>query len=349
MDTINDTPASRKNKHLSVYERGEISSLLKEGYSTYAIAKKLGRAYNTISGELDRGTVTQIKNDREVKIYYPDTGQLIYERNRKNSKKQYKLLQCQAFIKHVIEKFKKEKHSLDVIAGRVRRLATFEPLEMVCTKTLYNYVDLGLLEIINIDLPQKLRRSSKPARIRKNKRLLGTSIEERPEHINDRSEFGHWEIDTVIGKKTKGEAVLLTLTERQTRYELIIKIPSKSAHAVMEALKELTITFGEFTPKVFKSITSDNGAEFSNLAALEEHIKTSVYFAHPYTSGERGTNERHNGMIRRFIPKGKSLNDYSAESIAWVELWCNTLPRKILEYRTPEEAFEEQLGLLRCS
>ncbi|MDW7662899.1 MAG: helix-turn-helix domain-containing protein, partial [Bacillota bacterium] len=106
MDTINDTPVDRKNKHLSAFERGEIASLLKEGYRAYAIAKKLGRAYNTIRAELDRGTVTQIKNDREVKVYYPDTGQLIYERNRENSKKQYKLLQCQAFIKHVVKQFR---------------------------------------------------------------------------------------------------------------------------------------------------------------------------------------------------------------------------------------------------
>lgn len=349
MDTINDTPVDRKNKHLSAFERGEIASLLKEGYSAYAIAKKLRRAYNTVRAELDRGTVTQIKNDQEVKIYYPDTGQLTYERNRENSTKQYKLLQVRAFIKHVVRQFKKNKHSIDAIVGQARKLGLFAPSEMVCTKTLYNYIDLGLLEIINLDLPLKVRRSSKPAHVRKNKRKLGTSIEERPEHINDRSEFGHWEIDTVIGKKTAGEPVLLTLTERQTRYELIIKVPSKTANAVMEALEELTITFGAFTPKVFKSITSDNGAEFSDLASLEEHIRTSVYFAHPYTSGERGTNERHNGMIRRFIPKGKSMNDYSAEYIAWIELWCNTLPRKILGYSTPEEAFVKQLGLLGCS
>jgi len=219
---------------------------------------------------------------------------------------------------------------------------------MVCTKTLYNYVDLGLLEISNIDLPLKLRRSTKPRRIRINKKKLGKSIAERPEFVNDRSEFGHWEIDTMIGKKIKTESVLLTLTERQTRMEIITKIDSKSSEAVLRALREVITSFDEYKSNVFKSITSDNGSEFTHLSNLEYSNKTKIYFAHPYYSFERGTNERHNGLIRRFIPKGKSLNDYSIQSIERVGSWCNSLPRKILDYLTPREVFEKQLKLLEC-
>lgn len=97
---------------------------------------------------------------------------------------------------------------------------------------------------------------------------------------------------------------------------------------------------------MFKSITADNGLEFAGLYKLESELETQVYFAHPYASYERGTNERHNGLIRRFIAKGKAISDHSAEAIAFIEDWCNTLPRKILGYRTPEELFEKQLDLI---
>ena len=295
---------------------------------------------------MKRGTVQQIKQDRVVEIYYPDAGQIIYERNRKNCVRPYRLLECETFIKHVVEEFHNKDLSLDAICGRALKTGAFSREEMVCTKTLYNYVDQGLLGIINLDLPLKVRCSTKPPRVREHKKQLGDSIDERPEHINDRSEFGHWEIDTVLGKKAGSEAALLTLTERMTRKEIIVKIPSKTVTAVHEALIDLVSIYGKESPAIFKSITSDNGSEFSALASLEKELKTKIYFAHPYSSCERGTNERHNGLIRRFIPKGKSLKGISSESIARVERWCNSLPRRILDYLTPDEAFSNQLALI---
>ncbi|OWZ83307.1 hypothetical protein CDO51_09205 [Natranaerobius trueperi] len=158
--------------------------------------------------------------------------------------------------------------------------------------------------------------------------------------------LGHWEIDTVIGKKTKTEPVLLTITERKTRKEIIRKIPAKTTEAVQETLANLTYEMGDSFSKVFKSFTADNGLEFADLASLEKTSNTKVYFAHPYSSGERGTNERHTGLIRRFIPKGKSLSDFSSQAIARVQTWCNTLPRRILGYLSPDEAFLEQCSVL---
>lgn len=348
MDNINNTPISRKNKHLNEFERGQIAALYNEGFSAYAIGKRLKRASNTIRNELKRGTVIQIKKDKEVEVYYPDTGQMIYENNRKNCGKKYRFLECEDFLNHVIDQFKNKKISLDAIVGRSLKTKMFKKSEMVCTKTLYNYVDLGLLDIKNIDLPLKLRRSTKPKRIRKNKRILGRSISDRPENINSRKEFGHWEIDTMIGKKSKKDSVLLTLTERQTRMEIIEKIDSKTSDAVLEALDKVMLSFGHVSSEVFKSLTSDNGSEFSNLGYLENKSSIKIYYAHPYSSFERGTNERHNGLIRRFIPKGKSLNNYSTNAIARVETWCNTLPRKILDYLTPQEVFMKEIELLKC-
>lgn len=106
---------------------------------------------------------------------------------------------------------------------------------------------------------------------------------------------------------------------------------------------ELIESSGELYSKVFKSITADNGIEFADLAPLESITDSKIYFAHPYSSSERGTNERHNGHIRRFIPKGLRIDNYSIEAIRNLQNCCNTLPRKILNYLTPDEAFEEQL------
>ena len=238
---------------------------------------------------------------------------------------------------------KSKNWSVDACVGEATINQLFKPSQMVCTKTLYNYIDLGLLEIRNVDLPMKLRRNTKPGRNRKNKRILGRSIEERSSTIDSREEFGHWEIDTVIGTKDKNDSVLLTLAERKTRHYIVRKIASKTSHAVLKKLANLKIYFGEQFNHIFKSITSDNGQEFAELSKVEQESNVKVYFTHPYASCERGTNERHNGLLRRFIPKGAAINGYSIDDIAFIEEWCNTLPRKILNYCTPEELFEDEL------
>ena len=214
------------------------------------------------------------------------------------------------------------------------------------TKTLYNYIELGLLSVKNIDLPIKLRRNIKPSTVKKHKKILGKSIEERSDTINNREEFGHWEIDTVIGEKSGNDCVLLTIVERKTRNAIVRSIAGKTASAVMNELKNISNLYGEQFSQVFKTITGDNGSEFADLSTLEVDSDTKVYFTHPYSSFEKGTNERHNGLIRRFIPKGKRMSDYSAADISFIEEWMNTLPRRILQYKTPEDLFETQLDII---
>ena len=222
------------------------------------------------------------------------------------------------------------------------RNGTFPRSEMVCTKTLYNYVDLGLLPIKNIDLPEKLRRNTKAKKARENRKILGQSIEERPEIVKFRTEFGHWEIDTVIGKKDENEPCVLTLVERMTRMCIWVKAHNHTAEAISEALQKVISYFGGQRDQVFKTITGDNGSEFAGLSLLENGT-LKVYFTHPYSSCEKGTNECHNRMLRRFIPKGKSISDYTADEICFFADCINGLPRKILGYATPEELFERQL------
>ena len=192
-------------------------------------------------------------------------------------------------------------------------------------------------------MPEKLKRNTKIHRVRKNKKKLGRSIEQRPQEVNKRNVFGHWECDLVLGHKTKDDEVLLTMSERMSREFLIIKIPDKTAASVMNAFKSLRKQYSEHWNDIFKAITTDNGSEFADLSQLEDISKTLVYYAHPYTSCDKGTVERHNGLIRRFIPKGDYIHNYSLQQIINIDAWCNSLPRKILAYHTPDEIFEREL------
>lgn len=343
MDNKNNNTNSRKNKHLSFKERTTIEIRLSDGISIYKIAKELCRPINTIINEIERGTTTQIKQGKKVEIYLADTGQAIYEKNRKNSVRKFKRVECSEFISYAVDKIKNHNSSPDACFGEALRENKFDRSEMVCTKTLYNYIDIGLLEVKNVDLPYKLSRNTKTSRVRKNKRILGNSISERPSGIESREEFGHWEIDTVIGEKSNTDNVLLTIVERKTRNSIVRKIKSKTAVEVTNELNRIRDFFGDNFDKVFKSITGDNGSEFAELANIEGLCGTKVYFTHPYSSFEKGTNERHNGLIRRFIPKGKRISDYDVDDIGFIEEWMNTLPRKILGYNTPEKLFEDYL------
>ena len=344
MDCPNFITEHAKGKHLIFEERVIIQTRLKDGYTAYRIAKELKRAGNTVRNEIRKGTVVLYRG--KVHRYQAKAGQAVYERNRQHCLRNYSRLVCKDFIQFVVENVQRNHWSLDACFGEASLNQQFKRSEMVCTKTLYNYVDLGLLTIRNCNLPLKLQRSTKQSRVRKNKKRLGRSIEERPDSIGTREEFGHWEIDTVIGAKTKDDEVLLTLAERKTRNYIVRKISDKSASSVMEAIKALQEEYGTQFDKVFKTITADNGSEFADLSQLEVDTGTKIYFAHPYTSCERGTNERHNGLLRRFIPKGNRIDKYSADYVAFVEEWCNLLPRKILNYHTPDELFEHHLDVI---
>lgn len=154
--------------------------------------------------------------------------------------------------------------------------------------------------------------------------------------------FGHWESDTVLGRKKSGEPAVFTLVERLTGYYFSIRIDSKTTAGVAAAMEQLKAQYGDRFSQVFRSITTDNGNEFAAFSAFEA-LGTDIYFAHPYSAWERPVNERTNRLLRRFIPKGRSIHDYTDEQILMFADEIDALPRKRLCYRTPEELFEEQL------
>lgn len=343
MTQTNSNTKRRTFTHLTEIERGKIAAYLDEDLSLREIARRIGRDVGTISREKKRGTVQQIDTLRKPYTkYYPDVGARVYEENRKNCGGHSTVMAAWEFNQFAENKILLDKWSPDAVVGYAKRHGLFEYVPH--TKTLYNWIDQGKLSVINMDLALKLRRSTQKTRSAKNKKVLGTSIEKRPESVETREAFGHWEIDTVLGHKSKDNA-LLTLVERKTRMEIIRRIPSKDASAVTVALNNI---FSEY-PKLqdtFKSITSDNGSEFSELTEQGKESQIDIYFAHPYASWERGTNERHNGIIRRFIKKGQPIHAYTDEQIHEVETWMNTLPRRILDYQTPEEAFAKFIDLV---
>ena len=343
----NNTSKPRKGQHLSLGERIEIQSLHDRGFSNRAIGRLLERPHATINNEIKRGTVDQVQKVNQKQVfsqrYFAETGQSQYQKNRQASRRPIKLNTCMEFVTYAIDKIKHDKWSPDAVSGYVKLHGLFNPASTISTRTLYTYIDLGLIELTNMDLLLKLRRNTKRLHTRRNKRILGTSIEDRPKEVNDRNEFGHWEIDTVIGIKHKDEPVLLTLTERKHRFELILKLTGKNEVAVHSALQPLMQS--PYAKDLFKTITSDNGSEFASLVDAVKNV-ADVYFTHPYTSCERGTNENHNGIIRRFIPKGVKISTVSNNTIRTVNHWMNSLPRKILGYSTPHECMAKELQKL---
>jgi len=226
----------------------------------------------------------------------------------------------------------------------------------ICEKTLYNWIEAGDIPDVTIeDLPRKggMKRGKGNGGKRKhsNVEFAARSIENRPNEVLTRLEAGHWEGDTVYSTKDGSRECLLTLVERKTRMELIFKIPDRTAKSVKQAMDGIEKQLGScLFRKIFLSITFDNGVEFSDVLGLENSVltkgkRTVLYFAHPYCSSERGTNENHNGIIRRFLPKGTDFADIKAKSIRKIQDWMNTYPRKILNGATPLRVFKEEFGL----
>ena len=329
----------REFQHLTREKRAQIEILLRMKVSKSQIARMVGISRSTLYNELARGSVVQLDSElRQYTRYFSDAGQRVYEEHRKNSRPPMKLAKAHEFVVYAEQQILEEKLAPETICGAARRSGMFQ--EIVCAKTLYNYIDQCLLKVRNIDLLLKVKRKQNTHSSRQHKRLCGKSIEERPEAVNNRVEFGHWEIDTVVGKK-EAAAVLLTLDERTTNFRHMIKISSRSAQAVEQGLLQLREIYGERFSAVFRSITSDNGSEFSSLPQILPD--TDVYYAHPYSSYERGLNEKQNSLIRRFFPKGHSLDGVSPDAVQRVQDWCNRFPRKAFGFASPNELFQTVL------
>ena len=325
-------------KHLTPSNKGQIQAYRNEGKSIRFIAKMLGKNPSTISRELKRNSVTQMDSSYAFKnLYIADTAHILYKKRRQKCicRKQYDPLFFVELKKEILKK-KKRAHSIDTFCNVYKRN---NPDKVIpSTKTVYEMIHRGEIKGIKPYMLPRMtklkprRKTNGQSNSKKNKKVLGTSIEQRPEHINSREEKGHFEIDAVKGKNGKNEACIITLVDRKSRYTYILFLPKLNAQNVNKALQKL---FRKVGKKSFKSITSDNGSEFSRLTELESK-NMKVFFAHPYSSYERGTNENTNGLIREFLPKGESMNGKEKE-IPEIQKILNGRCRKILDYRSAEE------------
>lgn len=337
------------HKHLTWTDRLKIEQGLKEGLNPYQISKRLHVNNSTIYREIRRGTYTHLNSDLTTEERYaPEIAEARYRDNLRAKGAGLKIGNDRELADYIEKKIVDEGYSPAAVVAEIKNLRL--PFHAkICEKTIYNYVDKGIfLRLDRAHLPDKGRRKRPYSKIRRKKAAKapnGESIEKRPQEINDRTTFGHWEMDCVEGKKRTKET-LLVLSERLTRREIIIKMPDKTMASVVTALNRLERKYGKRFRKIFKSITVDNGSEFQDCTGMEKSIfgrgkkkRTTVYYCHPYSAYERGTNENINKMIRRFLPKGTDFRPITEFYIQRIEDWINNYPREVLGFASAADIF----------
>lgn len=309
-------------RHFDQDSRCQLYIFKSSGMRQCEIAKRLGVSASSVSRELKR-------NAGGCNYFYKQAHSLSVARRREANARPT-CLTAPNIVR--IEQHLKEEWSPEQISGRLRCSGV-----SVSHESIYRHVWKDKREGGSLYL--NLRRSGK----KYNKRSAGKAgrgcipnrvdIEHRPSVVEDKSRIGDWEGDTIIGAKHQG--ALLTYVDRKSKFTLITKLEEKKADQVREATLR---RFSEF-PDLVKTITYDNGKEFSKHESIGKQLGASCYFAKPYHSWERGLNEHTNGLIRQYLPKSTNLKLVSNDEIKRIERLINDRPRKVLNYRTPREVF----------
>jgi len=324
---------SKKYKRLTLKERVVIETLLHENKSKTYIANKLKRSRSTISRELKKWG----KNYSAILANWNAKDDYSNKRNKDkiNTYNRLKIFVYKGLLKG---------WSPEQISGRIKLKYPNDPVMTISYEAIYTHIyahrqarlNRKLIALLPYKKTQRKRANSNSKRGSKIKNQ--TSIDDRPKHIETREEIGHWEGDLVIGKGQK--SAIGTLVERKARYTFIVKLKSRKSAVVRKGFaKELNNINTLFT----KSLTYDNGMEMAEHKQFTNHTNMPVYFAHPYSSYERGTNENTNGLIRRFFPKGTDFKKITEKQLKVVQKKLNNRPRKVLGYRTPNEVFKSEL------
>jgi Transposase and inactivated derivatives, IS30 family len=341
----------RTFKHLTWDDRIVIESYLRIGMKQREIARIIGVHESTVSREIRRGKYLHRNSSTwlDEERYSPDIAFGKYLVNIKNKGPNLKIGSNLRLAKYIEQKIIKDKYSPETVMEELKR--GNNKFGMTLSKaTIYSYIDKGVfLKLSNehLQLRQKKRNYEKIERQRANA-CRGISIEKRPLIVSEREDFGHWEMDTVMGKQGRSKCSLLVFTERKTRCEIIVKLPNHTATEVVKALNRLERHWGKNFKKIFKTITVDNGTEFSFYEKMKKSIlykgfRTEIYYCHAYSSWERGSNENANRLIRRHIPKGTNFDKISAREIKKIEKWMNDYPRRMFNYQTAAELFTKEI------
>ena len=340
MCLLNYNKKGKKYKHITYVERTMIETWYNcDHKSKKEIALLLHKSERTIRREINRGKIIIRGYDwTDKEEYSAQVAQEKYEYGMTSKGPELKLDSDYELVKHIENEITINKKSPEVISKQLKEYG-FE-IE-ISGRTIRNAIYSGLIfdkvkqgKIIykkEYDNKNKEKRVSKMIPAEK-------SIEYRPKEANERKVYGHWEGDLVVGKQGT-RTVLFTLTERMTRQEIIVKLPNKETKTIARTLDKIERRYGGKFYKTFKSITFDNGVEFMGYKGLEKSCirkkeRTKVYYAHPYCSGERGTNENNNRLIRRFIPKGEDMTKIKVSKIQEIEDWINNYPRAMFDYKS---------------
>lgn len=341
-------------KHLSQNDRIKMETMLNSGHKVVEVAEYLHVHRSTIYREIKRGEYTHRNSDyTEETRYSSDLGQKNHDWNAQGKGRNIKIGNDRPLAEYIEGKIIEDKYSPEAALAAAAE-SGIEFTTSISVRTLYRYIDKGIfLKLTNKDLPVKGKRKKHNKRVKVQKRAsAGESIENRPDEVKDREVFGHWEMDTVKGKQGVTKSCMLVLTERKTRDEIIVKLPDQKAASVVEAIDRLERKWGDMFTKVFRSITVDNGVEFSDYEGLERSVlhegekRTFAFYCHPYSSWERGTNENNNRLIRRHIPKGEDFDEKQDRDIEYIENWINNYPRGIFGFKTSAQLFEEEIRKL---
>lgn len=324
---------SKSYHRMSLAEREELSILYAQGEGLRAIARTLNRSPSTISRELAR--------NRTGFNYRAVTAQSKAE--RRCYRKPRKLV-VDGRLRHTVLSLLRKQWSPEQIGDHLSRVHPNEPSLQVSAETIYSYLYVLPRGELRRELLSHLRQHRKNRR----PRSRGTdrrgqipemiSIEERPPEVADRTIPGHWEGDIILGRRH--QTALGTLVERTTRTVLLVRLPARDATSVRKAFARKL----RYVPTQMRlSLTYDRGKEMAEHKLFTRDTQMKVYFAHPQSPWERGTNENTNGLIRQYFPKGTDFNEVSAYQIRKVQDRLNGRPRKVLNAQTPFEAFTQLL------
>ena len=342
----------KKGTHFKWEERLIMHKLMNHSKITSPkeLAKTLGKSVRTIQREIKRGWETFTASDLSTfEAYSPDIAQRKADENLKAKGPDLKLGSDFALVEDIAQLIKRLHYSPDAVIMHYEKNGW--PTETrISVRTLYRYITEELIpDVSENNLLHKGKRA-KPRQKgpKRHSRAVSAqkSITTRPPEVENRGVQGHWEMDCVVSGKGQGSTALLTLTERSKRYELIRKIPNQTSASVVNELDKLERNLGSrHFCEIFKTITCDNGSEFMNAWGMERSCltkrnRTTVYYAHPYSACERGSNENANGIIRRFIPKGVAIGKITKQRIKQIQDWMNNYPRRILNGLSANEAFE---------
>lgn len=327
----------KSRKRLTLKERIVIETLLKENKTKTYIANQLQRNRSSISREINNWIKKPSdKYDAQLAHWCA--------REINNNKRCQDKINTYPRLKIFVYKGLLKGTTPELIAGQIKIKYPNDPVMTISYEAIYQHIyrhrQSYLAQKLIKLLPYHHHKRRNKRKFNKNKTRIKdqVSIDNRPAHIEQRLEVGHWEGDLMIGVGQK--SAIATLVERKTRYTIVMKIQNRKSKTVT---KEFANSLNKLSKIFRKSMTYDNGIEMANHKWLANQTGINIYFAHPYSSWERGTNENTNGLIRRFFPKGTDFNQITLKQLKDAQNNLNDRPRKVLGYKTPNEKMKDEI------